>query len=89
MIDPLLRPPRPDYEVVDDWSDDPWDDPRRLNDAGGVETDVADPVSLERFRDTLRLISIVVVALTLVFGLVGWWYLRQVNPSGEIGRAHV
>lgn len=83
MIDPLLRPPRPDYEVVDDWSDDPWDDPRRLNDAGGVETDVADPVSLERFRDTLRLISIVVVALTLVFGLVGWWYLRQVNPSGE------
>ena len=83
MIDPLLRPPRPDYEVVDDWSEDPWDDPSRLNEGGGVDTDVADPVSLERFRDILRLISIVVVALTLLFGLVGWWYLRQVNPAGE------
>lgn len=83
MIDPLLRPPHPDYEVVDDWTEDPWDDPSRLNDGGGVDTDVADPVSLERFRDILRLISIVVVALTLLFGLVGWWYLRQVNPAGE------
>ena len=83
MIDPLLRPPRVERDVVDDWREDPWDDPRRLNDAGGASTDIAEPVSLERFRDVLRLVSVVVVALTLLFGAVGWWYLRQVNPSGE------
>lgn len=83
MIDPLLRPPRREYETVDDWVDDPWDDPRVLNDRGGVPTEVADPVSLERYRDVLRLVSLVVVGLTLVFGFVGWWYLHQVNPSGE------
>ncbi|NDF40614.1 MAG: endolytic transglycosylase MltG, partial [Actinobacteria bacterium] len=81
--DPLLRPPRVERDVVDDWREDPWDDPRRLNDAGGASTDIAEPVSLERFRDVLRLVSVVVVALTLLFGAVGWWYLRQVNPSGE------
>ena len=83
MIDPLLRPPRGERELVDDWSEDPWDDPRRLNEAGGVSTDIAEPISLERYRDVLRLAAVVVVALTLLFGVVGWWYLRQVNPSGE------
>ena len=83
MIDPLLRPPRREHRTVNDWVEDPWDDPRELNDSGGVETDVAEPVSLERYRDGLRLLSLVVVGLTLLFGCVGWWYLRQVNPPGE------
>lgn len=87
MIDPLLRPPRREHQTVDDWVEDPWDDPRMLNERGGVETDVADPVSLERYRDGLRLLSVIVVGLTLIFGCVGWWYLRQVNPSGEASSA--
>ena len=83
MIDPLLRPPKVERETVDDWNEDPWDDPRLLNENGGIQSEVADPISLEPYRDILRLVTLVVIALTLVFGAVAWWYLRQVNPPGE------
>ena len=59
------------------------DDPRLLNENGGIQSEVADPISLEPYRDILRLVTLVVIALTLVFGAVAWWYLRQVNPPGE------
>lgn len=61
------------------WSHDPWDDP-----------DHTDALSLERTwrrRRPQRVIALgVAMALTvgvLVLGSVGWWYLRQVNPSGD------
>lgn len=83
MIDPLLRPPRRDFEEVDDWRDDPWDDPRRLGADAPFDTDVADPFPIDRYREILRLVALGVVAVTLLFGVVAWWYLQQVNPAGE------
>jgi len=83
VIDPLLRPPRRDFEEVDDWRDDPWDDPRRLGADAPFDTDVADPFPIDRYREILRLVALGVVAVTLLFGVVAWWYLQQVNPAGE------
>ena len=83
MIDPLLRPPRREFEEVDDWRDDPWDDPRRLGVDAPFDSDVVDPFPIDRYREVLRLIAVIVVALVLLFGSVAWWYLRQVNPAGE------
>ncbi len=62
-----------------DWSTDPWDDP-----------DVASVV--ERLRWQTRSVKwvaytamVVVIALILVAGAAGWWYIRQINPEGETG----
>ena len=62
-----------------DWSSDPWDDP-----------DVASAV--ERLRWQTRSVKwvayaamVVLIALILVAGAAGWWYIRQINPEGETG----
>lgn len=75
MRDPLL----PDDAT--DWVDDPWDDPRRLARSGTLELDRTSsfPPSIAR---AVRLGSIVIVAVSLVLGAAGMWYLRQVNPGG-------
>ncbi|HRE03778.1 MAG TPA: endolytic transglycosylase MltG, partial [Ilumatobacteraceae bacterium] len=73
--DPLLDP----LDDADFWVDDEWDD---IED-GQVAV-------VERVGRTHRIAkwlvvttSIVLVAALLVGGGVGWWYIRQVNPSGE------
>ena len=62
-----------------DWSDDPWDDPE----VAGV---------VERLRWQTRSVKwiayaamVLVVALILAAGGVGWWYIHQLNPEGETG----
>jgi UPF0755 protein len=62
-----------------DWNADPWDDAR---DAGAVE----------RLRWQTRSVKwvaytalVVVIALILVAGVAGWWYIRQINPPGDPG----
>ncbi len=73
-----LDDPR-DKRAASEWKHDPWDDP----DATGA-------IVVERARKnrwpfkwlayTLLAISLVTV---LVAGSVGWWYLQQINPSGD------
>ncbi len=60
-----------------DWASDPWDEPQ----AAG---------SVERLRWQTRSVKwvayialVIMIVLVLVAGAVGWWYIRQVNPSGE------
>lgn len=78
MTTGLEHPPAPEV-----WSHDPWDDP-----------DHTDALSLEhphRSRRPLKVVVLIVgVLLTvgvLVLGSVGWWYVRQVNPTGDPGAA--
>lgn len=67
--------------MVDDWRHDPWDDP-----------DVADALLVERPRGSrwpIRALvySVLALAMALIIaaGGVGWWYLHEVNPSGDPG----
>ena len=60
-----------------DWTSDPWDEPQ----AAG---------SVERLRWQTRsvkwvayIVLVLVIVMVLVAGLVGWWYIRQVNPTGD------
>jgi UPF0755 protein len=63
------------------WVDDPWDDPRALTSA-----EVDRPPRRSRIvRRVLLLLAALCVVAALVAGSVGWWVLRQVNPSGRRG----
>ena len=69
------------HAVIHDWQDDPWDDPAVLPE-----------VTLERFRPPRSVPKMIgfFVLLLLVVGLliaggVGFWVVRQVNPSGKPG----
>jgi peptidoglycan lytic transglycosylase G len=74
-VDPLLDPSHPD----DVWAHDRWDD-----------TDYTEAAVVEHTPRRRRVVkwlvfvlaSLLVIAL-LTAGAVGWWYIRQVNPSGE------
>jgi UPF0755 protein len=66
-------------EEADGWVDDPWDH---------VEAAVDDDlVEQHRFprpnKWVVRGVLAVVFAVVVAVASVGWWYLRQVNPSGE------
>ncbi|MFM7745697.1 MAG: endolytic transglycosylase MltG [Actinomycetota bacterium] len=66
-------------EEADGWVDDPWDH---------VEAAVDDDlVEQRRFprpnKWVVRGVLAVVFAVVVAVASVGWWYLRQVNPSGE------
>lgn len=70
---------RSDKRVASGWTHDPWDDP-----------DVTDALVIERARKNrwpfkwlaYSLLAIGTVTM-LVGGSVGWWYLQQINPSGD------
>lgn len=72
-----LREPR----VADEWSPDPWDDP---DDATML---LADPVRRSRrpFKWAVYTLLCLTLVLVLVGGGVGWWYMGQINPSGDPG----
>jgi len=74
MKDPLLP---------NDWREDPWDNVSVLPES---LTDELAP-TLDGVRGPLRLVAIVVVAVVLFLGLSGWWVVRQLNPSGPLGKA--
>jgi UPF0755 protein len=65
--------------VVNDWEHDPWDNPQ------GWPDDELEPLVREwsRWKRPLAIAVAVVVALILVLGIVGWWFLSQLNPSGS------
>jgi UPF0755 protein len=60
-----------------DWSTDPWDD---TEDASAVERLRWQTRSIKWIAYTLLALVTVVV---LVAGVVGWWYLHQINPAGD------
>lgn len=76
-IDPGLAP------VEDRWATDPWDTVEALPD-----DQLTSYVSGRRPRGRWMWIAAsVVMACILVAGVVGLWYLRQVNPPGDPGTA--
>ena len=84
MIDPLLRRKTEVPELADSWRDDPWDEPSALVSRTDLETDDVKP-EFRQFAEPLRLAVFVLVAVSLLFGLIGMWYLHEVNPSGGSG----
>jgi UPF0755 protein len=70
----------PDYDRRrSDWEVDEWDE-------------VAEVPVVEQIRQQTRIVKwtvwvacAVVIALVLVAGYVGWWYLGKVQPEGEAG----
>lgn len=68
-IDPL---------IAVDWRTDPWDNPRSTNDYEELPNDSGFP----RMRRFMRTALPVAVVATLMLGIGGMWYVRQVNPSG-------
>jgi UPF0755 protein len=75
---------RPDYllkpRVEEDlWQDDEWDD-TSLFEATSVELA---PRRQRIIKWTVYIVGAALVAGVLTLGAVGWWYIRQVNPSGE------
>ncbi len=74
MSDPLLP---------NDWHEDPWDEVHVLPESLTEEL----PPSFGGARGPLRLIISVVAATILLLGASGWWIVRQLNPSGQVGAA--
>ncbi len=64
-----------------DWNVDPWDE---VPGAGRVE-------QLRRQTRSIKWVCYALLAVGTVFvlaaGATGWWYLHQINPEGEPGRA--
>ncbi len=70
-------------DPVTDWVDDPWDDPDAIY-FDSVE------ILRKRRRVVPRIafgVAVVLIAAVIVGGWVGLWYLREVNPPGQLGDA--
>ncbi len=66
---------------AEEWPHDPWDDP-----------DITDALVVERPRRSRRTFPAIVwtvgallIVGVLIAGSTGWWYLNQINPSGDPG----
>ncbi|MFK8026118.1 MAG: endolytic transglycosylase MltG [Ilumatobacter sp.] len=81
QLDPLL--PEAEVDVDDrpaiDWPTDPWDDAGKTG-------------NVERLRRQNRPLKwavwtsmCIAIALVMIAGAVGWWYLERINPPGEPG----
>lgn len=81
QLDPLLPEAEvdPDSRPALDWPTDPWDNAAR---AGTVERIRR---QTRPFKWLVYFSMLLVLALILVAGGVGWWYLDKINPEGEPG----
>ncbi len=70
-------------ESGNDWIRDPWDDIAFVP-ASEVESA---PRRVRVMKWVLLVASACVIVAVLAAGCVGWWYIRQVNPSGEVAAA--
>lgn len=89
MNDPLLSP-RSQENSDENWSQDPWDVAPKRTDELAQDRGFDFERQPREFRNVSRFLLIaigIVTALLLVLGVVGLWYLRQVNPSGGPGIA--
>jgi len=78
MIDPLL--PRGE-QTIEDWTEDPWDRPEVAVRSKRFTDDVL-VVGHAEWWPHLKRVVVIAVAVSLVFGSAGLWYLGQVNPAG-------
>jgi peptidoglycan lytic transglycosylase G len=62
-----------------DWSADPWDEAVA---SGSVERLRWQTKSIKWFAYS---VLVLVITAILVAGVVGWWYIHQVNPAGDPG----
>ena len=81
MIDPLLQRDKSGERVADDWVEDPWDRPDVAVKARRFSHDSVPP-DHEEWWPHLKRVVVVAVAVSLLFGSAGLWYLGQVNPAG-------
>ena len=81
MIDPLLPREKSAERLAEDWVEDPWDRPDVAARARRFSHDSVPPDHEEWWPHVKRVV-LVAVAVSLLFGSAGLWYLGQVNPSG-------
>lgn len=82
MIDPLLRGGAGSRDdKIDDWREDPWDQPAAAPRSRGYGVDSLPPAYGEWWPH-LKWVVVIAVAVSLLFGAAGMWYLGQVNPAG-------
>ncbi|MEO6126326.1 MAG: endolytic transglycosylase MltG [Ilumatobacteraceae bacterium] len=72
--DPLLDP-----ETDDQWVDDVWDD--IVGNQAAIVEQTARRHGIVKWL--VFIASALIVIGLLTGGAIGWWYIRQVNPSGE------
>ncbi|MFM8868311.1 MAG: endolytic transglycosylase MltG [Ilumatobacteraceae bacterium] len=82
MIDPLLPGGQTRRaEPAENWSEDPWDRPDVAARSGRLGS-AALPPDHQEWWPHLKRVVVVAVAVSLLFGSAGLWYLGQVNPAG-------
>ncbi len=74
-VDTLLAPEIPG----DEWKRDTWDD-AEFTEAAVVEKS---PRKRRVFKWFVFVAAWLLVIAVLIGGSIGWWYIRQVNPSGD------
>jgi UPF0755 protein len=71
-------------QVIDDWEEDPWDDPAELYD---FEAEARRDWRYNPLKYLAYLGLIIVLVLTILAGATGFWLARQLNPSGRVDQA--
>lgn len=69
-------------DVLDDWSVDPWDD---VSSALPDAVEVA-PVTRRLLPRVVAAVAAFVVVALLVVGVTAFWFIHQINPSGDPGQ---
>lgn len=67
----------------DDWVEDPWDGVEVV--AEGATAEIVP--GLDHLRGPVKRVVSVVATVVLLFGVLGWWVVHQLNPGGAPGVA--
>jgi UPF0755 protein len=82
VIDPLIKIRKNDDQPAENWYDDPWDNPDALHRSDQLELESL-PNDFRSLSRPFQIVAVAVAAVTLFMGVIGWWYVHQVNPSGK------
>ncbi len=70
-----------DEDASTDWVHDPWDEPGTWPDMEMEDL----PRQFTRWQRPLAIVALVATVVILFVGASGWWFLSQLNPSGQPG----